>query len=185
MDLAYSMLLLVCNHGPPPSDIEAGNLTKTISACDMTIYAAPYSCVITKQSKHHGLPIRPRLPLLTVRSNLPSSYCGVLTKRARTIDLPLPTARLASAALQALRVDKELSPLVRRSFSTISTASSHKSGGPSILSSSEETILRTEYKATTNRMLRVAVNGFMESLSVVLGVMEELDVDVLGVEHAE
>ena len=27
-------------------------------------------------------------------------------------------------------------------------------------------------------MLRVAVNGFMESLGVVLGVMEELDVDV-------
>ena len=43
----------------------------------------------------------------------------------------------------------------------------------------DKTILRTEYKATTNRMLRVAVNGFMESLGVVLGVMEELDVDVL------
>ena len=42
------------------------------------------------------------------------------------------------------------------------------------------TILRTQYKATTNRMLRVAVNGFMESLGVVLGVMEELDVDVLS-----
>jgi len=42
------------------------------------------------------------------------------------------------------------------------------------------TVLRTEYKATTNRMLRVAVNGFMESLGVVLGVMEELDVDVLA-----
>lgn len=28
-------------------------------------------------------------------------------------------------------------------------------------------------------MLRVAVNGFMESLGVVIGVMEELDVDVL------
>jgi EKC/KEOPS complex subunit PCC1/LAGE3 len=28
-------------------------------------------------------------------------------------------------------------------------------------------------------MLRVAVNGFMESLTVVLGAMEELDVDVL------
>ncbi len=41
------------------------------------------------------------------------------------------------------------------------------------------TVLRTEYKATTNRMLRVAVNGFMESLGVVVGVMEELDVDVL------
>lgn len=44
------------------------------------------------------------------------------------------------------------------------------------------TVLRTEYKATTNRMLRVAVNGFMESLGVVLGVMEELDVDVLAKE---
>jgi EKC/KEOPS complex subunit PCC1/LAGE3 len=28
-------------------------------------------------------------------------------------------------------------------------------------------------------MLRVAVNSFMESLGVILGVMEELDVDVL------
>lgn len=43
-----------------------------------------------------------------------------------------------------------------------------------------KTVLRTEYKATTNRMLRVAVNGFMESLGVVLGIMEELDVDVIG-----
>lgn len=34
-------------------------------------------------------------------------------------------------------------------------------------------------------MLRVAVNGFMESLSVVLGVMAELDVDVLGVEFVD
>ena len=42
------------------------------------------------------------------------------------------------------------------------------------------TVLKTEYRATTNRMLRVAVNGFMESLGVVLGVMEELDVDVLA-----
>lgn len=82
--------------------------------------------------------------------------------------MPLPTARLASAALQTLRVDKELSPLVCRSFSTVAASPG-----------AEETILRTEYKATTNRMLRVAVNGFMESLSVVLGVMEELDVDVL------
>jgi EKC/KEOPS complex subunit PCC1/LAGE3 len=29
-------------------------------------------------------------------------------------------------------------------------------------------------------MLRVAVNGFMESLGLVLGIMEELDVDVLA-----
>jgi len=94
----------------------------------------------------------------------------------RVIDLPLPTERLASSAMQALQVDKELSPLVQRSFSIVlpateianSSAIGHK-----------KTVLRTEYKATTNRMLRVAVNGFMESLTLVLGVMEELDVDVL------
>lgn len=45
-----------------------------------------------------------------------------------------------------------------------------------------KTVLRTTYCATTNRMLRVAVNGFMESLGVVLGVMRELDVDVLEAE---
>jgi len=86
---------------------------------------------------------------------------------------------LASAALQALRVDQELSPLVRRSFTTVSASILN---GADSIAGLGETILRTEYKATTNRMLRVAVNGFMESLNVVLGVMEELDVDVLGVE---
>ena len=46
-------------------------------------------------------------------------------------------------------------------------------------------VLETTYRATTNRMLRVAVNGFMESLGVILGVMEELDVDVLEAEEDE
>jgi EKC/KEOPS complex subunit PCC1/LAGE3 len=72
--------------------------------------------------------------------------------------------------LQALQVDKELSPLVCRSLSLIA---------PDADASCDKTVLRTEYKATTNRMLRVAVNGFMESLAVVLAIMEELDVDVL------
>lgn len=71
---------------------------------------------------------------------------------------------------------------MRRSFSTISTSSSHGTQDQSLVQPEENTTLRTEYKATTNRMLRVAVNGFMESLSVVLGVMEELDVDVLTIE---
>ena len=94
----------------------------------------------------------------------------------RTIDIRLPTARLASAALLALRVDKELSPLVSRTFYSIPVSDS---------TSTEETVLRTEYKATTNRMLRVAVNGFMESLKLALEVMEELDVDVLGHDNAK
>ena len=39
--------------------------------------------------------------------------------------------------------------------------------------------MRAEYSATTNRMLRVAVNSFMDSVALVLEVMEELDVDVI------
>ncbi|OXV08442.1 hypothetical protein Egran_03792 [Elaphomyces granulatus] len=91
------------------------------------------------------------------------------------ISLPLPTHRLASSALRALQVDAELSPYVRRSFAL-------KGPDHSEMNSDEDTrtILETTYQAATNRMLRVAVNGFMESLGVVLGVMEELDIDVLG-----
>ncbi|KAI9819702.1 MAG: hypothetical protein M1832_003936 [Thelocarpon impressellum] len=88
------------------------------------------------------------------------------------ISIPLPTFRLASSALRALQVDMELSPLVRRSFSLEPTQPAD--GGD------ETTVLHTHYKATTDRMLRVAVNGFMESIGVVLRVMEELDVDVLA-----
>lgn len=105
--------------------------------------------------------------------------------------MPLPTHRLALAAMRSLRVDAELSPLVRRSFSL--TFEESPRGGinktgigsvPSQATVDEGTlnVLQIEYRATTNRMLRVAVNGFMESLGVVLGVMEELDVDVLAQE---
>ncbi|KAL2850763.1 transcription factor Pcc1-domain-containing protein [Aspergillus pseudoustus] len=98
-----------------------------------------------------------------------------------TISLPLPTNRLASSALRALEVDAELSPLVRRDFAL----KSPKSAEDQLDSDESKTILETTYRATTNRMLRVAVNGFMESLGVVLGVMEELDVDVLEEECKE
>ena len=120
----------------------------------------------------------------------------------RVISVPLPTHRLASSALRALSVDAEISPLVHRSFSLASSDASYSnhfdgsrtadakapSNGDATLAfkagcaadDEELTVLRTEYKATTNRMLRVAVNGFMESLGVVLGIMEELDIDVLA-----
>lgn len=91
----------------------------------------------------------------------------------RLISLPLPTLRLATSAMRALEVDKEISPFVRRSFSVVPDVQDGERGP--IMAE-----LRTLYEATTNRMLRVAVNGFMESLGVVLGVMEELDVDVIA-----
>lgn len=115
-----------------------------------------------------------------------------------TISLPLPTHRLASSALRALQVDAELSPLVQRTLRLtrpdpspplpaaqtappiIPANEAHGFGNDESSGDDESlTVLQTEYKATTNRMLRVAVNAFMESLGVVLQVMEELDVDVL------
>ncbi|EON64043.1 hypothetical protein W97_03273 [Coniosporium apollinis CBS 100218] len=91
----------------------------------------------------------------------------------RTLKVPFHSANFASTARRALQVDEELSPLVRRSFSLQSPSSSSSSED----AEGEKTVLQVVYSATTNRMLRVAVNGFFESLGVVLGVLEELDVD--------
>jgi hypothetical protein len=87
--------------------------------------------------------------------------------------------------------------MVRRSFTLVASAkaaplpaqasSNSVTAGDNFVASTHpmngadhKTVLRTIYRAKTNRMLRVAVNGFMESLGVVLGVMERLDVDVLS-----
>ena len=98
--------------------------------------------------------------------------CRVLTCVFSCIDIPFPTAHLAQTALRALAVDVEPSPLVRRSFALASPSSNDEND--------EKTVLRVDYAADTNRMLRVAVNGFFESVGVVVGVMRELDVDVIG-----
>jgi EKC/KEOPS complex subunit PCC1/LAGE3 len=104
----------------------------------------------------------------------------------RTISLPFPTQRLASSALQAIQVDTELSHSVRRTM-TLTAPASENGEEPQEKKQRQDpdeskSVLQTTYRATTNRMLRVAVNGFMESLGVVLGVMKELDVDVLKAE---
>ena len=90
-------------------------------------------------------------------------------------------------------MDEELSLLVKREFSLVSSTSAEvatHTTGISNLSLHDEasTVLQVHYKATTPRMLRVAVNGFFESLGVIVQVMEELDVDVLhekGIEGLE
>jgi EKC/KEOPS complex subunit PCC1/LAGE3 len=93
--------------------------------------------------------------------------------------------------MRAIAVDKELSALVSRSFSLTSAQSVVTAGtdgglaGTGVEGDGDKTVLEVRYAATTNRMLRVAVNGFFESLRVVLHVMEELDVDVVGRESAE
>ncbi len=117
--------------------------------------------------------------------------------------------------MRTLSVDEELSPLVKRSFSltAVVPANCHtdvqpsSSEEPPVKNASEITstqqyaaslatsnlgqtddrltVLRVAYEAATNRMLRVAVNGFFESLGVVIQIMEELDVDVLHAESTE
>ncbi|KAI9686631.1 MAG: hypothetical protein M1822_003642 [Bathelium mastoideum] len=112
---------------------------------------------------------------------------------ALDIRIALPTHRLAHTALTSLSVDQELSPLVRRSFSLERpiTHATHgindKTGDEASNDGNPEsrTVLRTQYKATTNRMLRVAVNGFFESMGVVVQVMEELDLDTIQNESIE
>jgi EKC/KEOPS complex subunit PCC1/LAGE3 len=88
--------------------------------------------------------------------------------------VPFPTERLASTPMKAIGVDKELSPLVRRTMEVAPIFAEH----------SEWTMLRVEYKATTNRMLRVAVNSFFDCLSFSIEVMENMDLDVLEQQEA-
>ena len=132
--------------------------------------------------------------MASIDPDFPCSLCAPtdlvlepLLTRTSVISIPLPTHRLASIALQALAVDAELSPLVKRRFSltSLQDAPGETDGyiNTDAASIEQDKILRTEYRATTNRMLRVAVNGFMESLGVVLQVMQELDVDVLRLQE--
>lgn len=95
--------------------------------------------------------------------------------------MPFPTSRLASIAIKAITVDKELSPLVRREFSTVNVATASGGAGARVPDDdvTGQNVMRVLYKATTNRMLRVSVNSFMDSLSLILEVMERLDADVL------
>ncbi|CAE7032723.1 hypothetical protein HRS9139_05446 [Pyrenophora teres f. teres] len=100
-----------------------------------------------------------------------------------TLHIPFPNTHLANTALRALSVDAELSPLVRRCFSLTTASNSTSDSTPSNPNSpdsdSETPVLQVNYAATTNRMLRVAVNGFIESIGVVIGVMRDLDTDVV------
>jgi EKC/KEOPS complex subunit PCC1/LAGE3 len=88
-----------------------------------------------------------------------------------TIRIPFPSAHLARTAFTTLSVDKELSSSVERTFSL----------GPvdGSTNGADLSVLVVEYAATTNRMLRVSVNGFFDTLAVVIQCMEELDLDVV------
>ncbi|KAK9421915.1 hypothetical protein SUNI508_05215 [Seiridium unicorne] len=133
------------------------------------------------QSEHGRYERRPRVSMFFVSVSAPAavSNLSMLTTFGRTLDVPFPTARLASVALRSLRVDKELSPLVQRELAIATPTTGPENGRI------QDSLLKVTYKATTNRMLRVAVNGFMESLTLVLEVMENLDTDVLSTDPTD
>ncbi|KAI7768014.1 hypothetical protein ACKAV7_001005 [Fusarium commune] len=93
------------------------------------------------------------------------------------LNVPFPTARLATTALKAIQVDPELSPLVRRQLTVVPVPTSTQ-GSPSG-GDTDVRLLEVQYRATTNRMLRVAVNGFMESLKLVVEIMEHSGISKL------
>ncbi|KAF8477319.1 transcription factor Pcc1-domain-containing protein, partial [Kalaharituber pfeilii] len=83
----------------------------------------------------------------------------------RSIKIPLPPGELAHQMLRALSVDPELSKgAVHRSFSCTNDT------------------LEIHYAATSARMLRVAVNGVLESVRLCVRVAGELSADVLDME---
>ncbi|KAI9252146.1 CTAG/Pcc1 family [Sporodiniella umbellata] len=72
-----------------------------------------------------------------------------------TLEIPFSTERLASIAARVLDVDKELKPdQVKRTIST------------------EENVLLVRFECYTTKMLRVAVNSFIECLTMVTRTME-------------
>jgi EKC/KEOPS complex subunit PCC1/LAGE3 len=110
-----------------------------------------------------------RAPCNSNISQIEKSEPANRTNNGRTLDFPLPTTGHAIHAQNVLQVDEELSTFVRRTISTVSPSPN----------TAEKSVLRAHYQATSNRMLRVSLNGFMESLILVLGIMEELDEDLL------
>lgn len=69
---------------------------------------------------------------------------------------------------------------MRRSFAVHSTPDAATADD----SADAKTVLRTTYEASTNRMLRVSVNAFLDSVGLVVEVMGALDEDVLEAEAA-
>ena len=83
----------------------------------------------------------------------------------RNIKIPLPPSALPTYIMRALSVDPELSKdAVRRRFTCT------------------EDMLEIHYAATSARMLRVAVNGALESVRLCVRVAAELSTQVLDME---
>ncbi|KAL4897200.1 transcription factor Pcc1-domain-containing protein [Aspergillus ambiguus] len=144
----------------PPTNLGTAHVGYSSWSTQLRTLAGPITIVV----KPFCYPTPSNLKMSTEASATEFPYTLTLT-------IPLLTERLANSALETLEVDPELSPLVRREFALLPAKPSEPQA--------EKSTLQVTYRATTNRMLRVSVNGFMESLGVILEVMGQLDTDVL------
>ncbi|KAK9456078.1 transcription factor Pcc1-domain-containing protein [Dipodascopsis uninucleata] len=81
--------------------------------------------------------------------------------------IPFPTYRQADIILRTLSPDPQLKhDQFEQMLSTEMTGE-------------EECTLKADFRAVTDRVLRVGVNGFFESLGVAVGCLRELDYSVL------
>ncbi|KAF2172456.1 hypothetical protein M409DRAFT_17688 [Zasmidium cellare ATCC 36951] len=143
--------------------------------CSLTVYV-PFPSHRLAKAAAQTLSVDPELSKLVTRSfslvkSLPDSATAVQgdTFKASLVVNAAPTQPIQEP-------------------STSGPVGSLENGQKEVEAEMEPTILKTEYSATTNRMLRVAVNGFFDSLGTVIQVMEELDTDVIhekGLESLE
>ncbi|EMC99340.1 hypothetical protein BAUCODRAFT_146301 [Baudoinia panamericana UAMH 10762] len=135
---------------------------------------------------HIPFPTR-RLAEAALRSLAVDEELSPLVKRS--FSLTTVNQDSAADAIKDLTISSSSGSSDSKQLDAATTSKSANSGTFGDFTDDESRrVLRVDYKASTNRMLRVAVNGFFESLGVIIQVMEELDTDVLhekGLESLE
>ncbi|KAK9368112.1 CTAG/Pcc1 family [Lipomyces kononenkoae] len=87
-----------------------------------------------------------------------------------TLTIPFETARQTEIAYNAISPDPQLKP--DEFTQVLSITEACDPGDQSIPS---RIILVAEFEAASERVLRVGVNGFLDSLGVVIGCLKDLD----------
>ncbi|KAJ8096856.1 CTAG/Pcc1 family [Lipomyces tetrasporus] len=87
-----------------------------------------------------------------------------------TLTIPFSTPRQAQIAYNAISPDPQLKP---DQFTQVLSVS--KAIGSCDESNNPGRILIAKFEAESERVLRVGVNGFLESLGVVVGCLKDLD----------
>ncbi|KAK9237750.1 CTAG/Pcc1 family [Lipomyces kononenkoae] len=86
-----------------------------------------------------------------------------------TLTIPFHTSRQAEIAYNAISPDPQLKP---DQFTQVLSIKDASGPGDQLIAGR---ILVAEFEAASERVLRVGVNGFLDSLGVVVGCLKDLD----------